>query len=202
MSIQQKISPAWYEEWFESEYYHILYNARGRRDAKLFLDNLNSYLKLYSKQQILDLACGRGRHVNYLASIGLSVTGIDLSAPSIIYAKKNATNNASFYIHDMREPFGDNSYQIILNLFTSFGYFEDIKDNIKVITNISNALTLHGKFILDYFNPNYLKQHLVTQEIKKTNDITFHIKKNIQDNFVYKFIKFKDKGKILCLQNG
>jgi len=77
----------------------------------------------------------------------------------------------------MREPFGVNSYQIILNLFTSFGYFEDLKDNILVINNIANALMPEGKVIIDYFNSNYLKQHLVQQETKKTNGVQFFIKK-------------------------
>jgi len=194
MSFQQNISPTWFEDWFESEYYHILYNERGRREAKLFLDNLNSFLQLKSHHQILDLACGRGRHANYLASMGLPVTGLDLSVSSIKYAKKHRKGNASFHIHDMREPFGVNSYQIILNLFTSFGYFEDLKDNILVINNIANALMPEGKVIIDYFNSNYLKQHLVQQEIKKTNGVKFFIKKMVQENFVYKHIRFIDKG--------
>ena len=90
------------------------------------------YLNLPQDAQILDLACGKGRHSIYLNSLGFEVTGVDISANSIKIANESANDKLHFHVHDMRENL-PNKYDAIFNLFTSFGYFDNEEDNIKTL---------------------------------------------------------------------
>ncbi|MCB0512464.1 MAG: class I SAM-dependent methyltransferase, partial [Bacteroidetes bacterium] len=75
----------WFELWFNSPFYHILYKNRDQNEANIFIDNMITKLKMdYGK--ILDLACGKGRHAYYLAEKGFDVIGVDLAENSIKYA--------------------------------------------------------------------------------------------------------------------
>ena len=60
----------WFENWFDSPYYHILYQNRNDDEAKFFIDNLCAYLKPSLNDTLLDVACGRGRHAIYLNKKG------------------------------------------------------------------------------------------------------------------------------------
>ena len=181
---------AWFEEWFDSDYYHILYKERDEEEAKLFLNNLQKITGWQTGQTILDLACGRGRHAHYLATFGLQVTGLDLSASSIAYAKKSLQLPIEFKVHDMRHSFGVLQYDYILNLFTSFGYFDNEEENLLVMQHITNALKQHGIAVIEYMNPHYVVQHLKDRETKQVDDIVFEMSKEVAGNFLYKHIRF------------
>jgi len=130
----------WIEDWFGSEYYSILYKHRDCEEAKLFIDNLISFLKLPASARILDCGCGRGRHSIYLAEKGFDVTGIDLSEKNIQSVKDSERKKLAFYTHDIRKKFRINYYDVSLSLFTSFGYFENDYENNKMIKSISSSL--------------------------------------------------------------
>ena len=74
-----KDTQQWYASWFDTPFYHILYKDRDHSEAQLFMDNLTNYLNIPEQGEILDLACGKGRHSMYLNSLGYDVTGVDLS---------------------------------------------------------------------------------------------------------------------------
>ena len=78
----------WFESWFDTPYYHILYKERNEEEAQLLIDNLTQYLNLPDDAKILDLACGKGRHSIYLNSLGYQVVGADLSENSIYLATR------------------------------------------------------------------------------------------------------------------
>ncbi|MEE9349647.1 MAG: methyltransferase domain-containing protein, partial [Flavobacteriaceae bacterium] len=86
----------WFVDWFDTLYYHILYQDRNDIEAQLFMQNLIQFLDLKKGSKILDLACGRGRHSIYLNALGYKVTGVDLSKNSIAFAKKHEQKNLSF----------------------------------------------------------------------------------------------------------
>ena len=73
----QESTNTWYANWFDTPYYHILYKDRDHAEAQLFLDNITHYLNLPENAQVLDLACGRGRHSIYLNKLGYNVLGTD-----------------------------------------------------------------------------------------------------------------------------
>jgi len=183
----------WFESWFDTEYYHILYKERNDEEAQLLMDNLTHYLNLPEDAKILDLACGKGRHAIYLNSLGFDVTGADLSENSIKEASVFANEKLHFKVHDMREMCNE-KYDAIFNLFTSFGYFEDDADNYKTIKAIHNSLTETGFAVIDFMNVDYVLENLVADEIKSVDGIDFHIKRYLKDGHIYKEIDFEDKG--------
>ncbi len=184
----------WFAKWFDSKYYHILYKNRDQNEAKKFLKNLTT-LEFFKKNiKIIDIACGKGRHSLFLSNLGYDVTGIDLSKNSIKYAKKFEKENLKFDVLDMKKTYRKNSFDIALNIFTSFGYFEKEEDDIAAIKAISNNLHKEGILIIDFMNSEKIIGNLVKNELKTINGITFNLKRSIKDNFICKNIQFTDNG--------
>ena len=183
----------WFGEWFSSPYYHILYKNRDNNEAKLFLENLIRYLHISEDDQILDLACGRGRHAIYLNQKGLNVTGIDISTENIEEAQMYQNERLKFYIHDMRFAFRRDTFHFILNFFTSFGYFDTKEENESVVNAAAEGLVKGGKLLIDFLNPYTVVHKLAPEEIKEIDGIEFHISKKIDNGFIIKDIKFVDQ---------
>ena len=72
---------AWFKEWFDTSYYHKLYEHRNEEEAESFITLLSDHLKLSKGSLILDLPCGRGRHAIFLEQLGYQVIGADLPVP-------------------------------------------------------------------------------------------------------------------------
>lgn len=185
----------WFETWFDSPFYHILYKDRDHKEAEHFLDKLIEYLRPETKARILDVACGKGRHSIYLNSKGFDVVGYDLSEESISYDKQFENDHLHFYLHDMREVFRSNYFEIVINLFSSFGYFDKERDNIRCLISHAVALKPNGIFVFDYFNCHRILSYGNTELVKKIDDIDFHITKKIDTNRVIKSIDFTAEGK-------
>lgn len=179
----------WFTDWFNTKYYHILYKERNDSEAQLFMKNITEFLDLKKTNTILDLPCGKGRHAVFLNSLGYNVTGGDLSENSIKFAKKFENETLKFNVLDMRAPF-NKKYNAVFNLFTSFGYFEDDKEDILILQNIKNGLKKDGFFVFDFLNAELVKENLVTEETKIVDNITFHIKREITNGFIVKHISF------------
>ena len=130
----------WFVSWFDSKYYHILYSDRTDYEAHNFIYQLKNHLSLDSKEKVLDLGCGRGRHSKTLSEFFKTLDGIDISKENIDFATSNKSKNQNFYLSDMRNFKMSNSYGYIFNLFTSFGYFDDLSDNVKVLENCNHHL--------------------------------------------------------------
>lgn len=186
-----------YESWFDSKYYHLLYKNRDDSEAHVFIDNLIRLLNPKPYFNIWDMACGRGRHCIYLNKKGFNVTGTDLSPSNIEFAKSFENKSLTFEIHDMRESYKENAFDLVLNLFTSFGYFEKEKDKLNVFKNVFSALKSDGIFIMDFMNVKQVLNTLVKKEIKSIEGITFNISRRLENNFIIKTISFTDNGKQL-----
>ncbi len=184
----------WFANWFDSPYYHILYKNRDLKEAEVFIDNLIDFLKPNSNARFLDLACGKGRHSLYLNKKGFEVTGIDLSPKSIEHASQYSNNTLEFYVHDMRYPCRINYFDYVLNLFTSFGYFENDREDAAVISAIEKELKHQGKVVIDFMNTQKVIANLVADETKTMEGITFKIHRKVENNFIVKQISFSDKG--------
>lgn len=191
--LQNPSIPNWFESWFDTPYYHILYKDRDYTEAQLFMDNITNYLNLPEDAKILDLACGKGRHSIYLNQLGFDVTGADLSENSIAEAKKSENDRLHFVVHDMRKPCNE-KYDAILNLFTSFGYFENDADNLTTLKAIKESLTEYGFAVIDFMNVHQVINNLVAEEVKTVDGIDFKIKRFHIDGYIYKEIDFDDKG--------
>ncbi|WP_341901746.1 methyltransferase domain-containing protein [Fluviicola taffensis] len=189
----------WFSTWFDSPFYHVLYDERNDQEANEFLNNLVALLNPEPGSGALDLACGAGRHSRALASHGLKVSGCDLSPNSIEEAKKHSDPDLIFFVHDMREKLDEN-YQYVFNLFTSFGYFEDVCENAKVLKSVYDALIEPGILVIDFMNAHKVVRDLRSrQEIKKC-DILFHIKKEVVNGRIIKTIAFEYQGESYFFQ--
>ncbi|MEX0966650.1 MAG: class I SAM-dependent methyltransferase [Bacteroidia bacterium] len=184
----------WFLNWFGTRYYKILYQHRDTAEAKIFLDKLLDHLHPAPKARILDVACGKGRHAAYLASKGYEVTGIDIVEENIKEAKRGEKENLRFHIHDMREPFGDHEFDIQINLFTSFGYFESQDENRQVISNIYDTLAPGGYVVIDFLNCNKVIANLRREEDFSRDGIQFHIRRFTEKGFIVKEIRINDNG--------
>ncbi|MGM0581526.1 MAG: class I SAM-dependent DNA methyltransferase [Bacteroidota bacterium] len=185
----------WFEEWFGSPYYHILYKNRDDNEAKFFLSNLLDYLKIPKDAKLLDVACGNGRHSIFLNKKGFEVEGIDISERNIELAKTYENEKLHFHIQDMRNSIKENYFDYAFNLFTSFGFFKTDEENQKCISSISNSLKTGGIFTLDFLNPYRVIHNLVNEEIKTIDGIEFHLTRHFDGESIIKKIKFNAKGK-------
>lgn len=190
----EKEDEKWFKNWFDTKYYHLLYSNRDQEEARLFIEKLVVELRLGKQAKILDVACGKGRHSMQLSSFGYDITGIDLSEQSIQYAKDFERPNLHFYVHDMREVFKKNTFDLCLNLFTSFGYFLKKDENQKAITAMSGNLKRKGLLLLDYLNVQKALRTIPAQNIINKRGIEFHIEKREWKNFIRKTIRFDVDG--------
>ena len=189
---------AWFETWFNTPYYHILYKDRNFEEAENFITLLISDLQIQEHSKIIDLACGKGRHAVFLNKMGFDVLGLDLSEESISQNKIFENDTLKFKVHDMREPIypeiSTQKVDAVCNLFTSFGYFESEADDKKIFKSVADALKENGFFVLDFLNEQLVKNTLVSEALITKGNIDFHISKRIEDQHVIKDINFKDQG--------
>ena len=178
-------------DWFDSDYYHVLYKHRDYNEARNFINNIVEYLDLKKGSKILDLACGIGRHSIYLDKIGFKVVGTDKSPNNIKKAKASKNQDISFLQMEMIDD-TNHKYDVIFNLFTSFGYVNH-DYNLKTIKNIERQLKNDGTVIVDFMNTLFVKKNLVIEETKVIDDLSFKIKRKSDGKHIYKEIKFHDK---------
>ena len=192
----------WFIDWFNSPYYHILYKDRNETEAKAFISNLINHLSPNKNNYLLDVACGKGRHSVYMASLGYYVDGFDLSENSIKHAQQNENSLLKFYINDIRKPLKLNHYHFAFNLFTSFGYFDDYQDNQKAINAIADSLSDNGVLVLDFMNCNKVINNLTNKEHKTVDGIEFNITRSYNNGHIIKDINFNDKGNSFHFQEN
>ena len=183
---------SWFANWFDSPYYHTLYKNRDEKEAQVFIDNLIDYLQIPKGSKLIDIACGKGRHAKYFNKKGMDVVGVDLSQNSINTAKKDENKNLQFSVHDMRENYQKDAFDVVTNLFTSFGYFENNKDEQKAINAMENNLKKEGILIIDFMNAKKVIANLVLNEQKMINNIQFDITRQVKDGFILKDIRITD----------
>lgn len=187
--MQQKTE--WFEEWFDSPYYHILYGNRDIKEAEFFLENLIKKFNPAKDTKLIDLACGAGRHSIYLNSLGFDVTGVDLSERSISLAKPFENSRLHFEVGDLRCLNLSSKFDIALNLFTSFGYFDCFATNMQVLAQVNALLNPLGYFLIDFMNSPKVLSRLVTSEQVHRNTITFHIQRKLAQGLIIKDISFE-----------
>jgi len=183
----------WFDTWFNTPYYHLLYKDRNTDEAEFFLKKLLNHLKPDKEDKFLDIACGKGRHAIFINKMGFDIEGIDLSNESIEHANKFANEKLKFKVHDMRSFYKKDKFDIILNVFTSFGYFDNSEDNLKAIQAMSDNLKKGGKIILDFMNAKKVISNLVTNELKTVEHIDFNIERSYKNGYIFKDIYFTDK---------
>ncbi len=153
----------WYERWFGEEYLQ-LYPHRNDADARAAVSLVAAHAPVPGRR-ILDLACGPGRHARQLAGAGGTVMGLDLSMPLLRRARELRLASTSWVRGDVRVlPFRAGAFALVVNLFTSFGYFADDRDHADVLAEVARVLAPGGTFVLDYFHAGSVRRGLVGAE--------------------------------------
>lgn len=187
--ISQVDKKGWFAEWFDTEYYHTLYQNRDEEEAAQFIQNLCKHLSLGNGAKVADIACGKGRHSRVLAGMGCQVTGYDLSNNSINYAKLHALGSELFEVHDIRNPYKSANFNAAVNLFTSFGYFETQQEDLDSLQNIFNMLLPGGYFVQDYINGLPITEGLPASSVQECNKLRFEIQKQWEPPYIIKKIR-------------
>ena len=201
---------SWFINWFDSPYYHTLYKNRNEKEAQVFIDNLIQYLQIPNGSKLIDIACGRGRHAIYFNKKGMNVIGVDLSSNSILYAKEDENSTLQFAVHDMREVYKKNYFDVVTNLFTSFGYFDDNTNEQEAINAMASNLKIGGILVIDFMNVKKIISNLLLSEQKTIDGITFNINRKVEGENIIKDIviidgiekqQFQEKVKAITLAN-
>jgi SAM-dependent methyltransferase len=169
---------AWYKEWFGEEYLE-LYAHRDAGEADRHLDFVERHLapRLPEPRAVLDLACGAGRHTAALQRRGFRTLGTDLSLTLLAYPPR-----VPCVASDMRQlPFAPESFDWVLNFFTSFGYFERERENFQVLEEIVRVLTPGGCFLIDFLNRDVVLANLKAREVQEIAGRRVHIERWYDD---------------------
>ncbi len=184
----------WFKDWFGSDLYLKVYEHRNDDDAKRICDLIIEKTNLKANSKILDGACGAGRHSIYLSKLGHEVFAFDLSKTLLHIAYTKALEekeNVHFVCSDIRYPAFNGQFHLIVNLFTSFGYFNSIEENFLFIKWAYQNLKSGGYYVLDYFNEKYIQSNLVAKSVKNVNDFEIVEQRKIENERVIKTITIK-----------
>ncbi len=186
----------WFEEWF-GETYLEMYPHRDENDAAAAVELISNVAKLKSGR-VLDLASGPGRHSNVLRNHARQVVGVDLSAPLLRRARQDYSPPLSVVRGDMRFlPLAASSFDLVVNLFTSFGFFETDDQHGAVLGEVARVLCRSGWFVLDYLNASRVRDDLVEREHLTLGGRQVAVERRISADgrFVLKDMKLIDEGR-------
>ena len=159
-----KGSRPWWETFFGPDYLKQYEFTATRTSSEA--DGIEKILHLRKGSRILDLACGAGRHTIALAGRGYAVTGYDLSEELLRRARADASRakvKATFVHGDMRELKFRGVFDAVINMYSSFGYFDSVEEDRKVLAGVARALKPRGKFLMERFNRESLAYELPLQ---------------------------------------
>jgi 2-polyprenyl-3-methyl-5-hydroxy-6-metoxy-1,4-benzoquinol methylase len=153
----------WYEDWFNTQEYLNVYRHRNESEALKHVNFIIEKTKIPSRASVLDMACGPGRHSIIFAKKGYAVTAVDLSENLLCVAGTSAQNAGlmiDFHKSDLRDIQLGRKYDLIINLFTSLGYFETDEENFRILDAAIKHLKYNGRFVIDFLNKKYLLNNL------------------------------------------
>jgi len=150
----------WYDrDDFWETFFPTLFSGRRWEAAPAEVDDLLKLTDLEPGAHVLDLCCGPGRHSLELARRGLRVTGVDRTASYLETARQKAAEEGleiEFVQEDMRRFVRPGAFDAAINLFTSFGYFEDPADDLQVAKNLYASLKPGGKLVIEMMGKEVL----------------------------------------------
>ncbi len=158
---------AWWREFFESEDSIPLSFFPHPEETEREVEGLTGLLELKPGQLIADICCGMGRHALPLAEAGFEVVGVDASEMMLAAARRAGGDDRRLLAvraDAANLPLRSASVDVALNLFNSFGYFEDEGADQRVLAETARCLRAAGKFLLETRNREhqilFAPQHL------------------------------------------
>ena len=187
----------WFKDWFNTQEYLTVYQQHNESDAEVHIKLILENVEIPSHAKILDMACGAGRHAIILSRKNFHLTAVDLSENLISIAEQSAQNEnlkINFVQSDIRKYETEDKFDLILNIFTSFGYFESDKENFAILQKAYDLLVEDGFFVLDFFNSHFLQQNLVEFSEENLGGAEIHQYRKIKDKRVTKKIVITKNG--------
>lgn len=153
--------PDWPVAFFDDDYLRIYKPQFTPERTELETQFIAGALALPERADVLDLACGFGRHAIGMAKLGYHVTGLDFNPKYLEIAAcdaKEAGASVTWRAGDMRDLGGSPTFDGVYSYFTSFGYFED-DENERVLAAVARVLKPGRRFLLDLMNRDWLLTH-------------------------------------------
>lgn len=188
----------WWQKFFDEHYLKVYKELE--KETSREVEAIVRMMDLKPKAKILDLCCGYGRHSIELVQRGFQVIGYDLSDFFIEKAKKDSVDlgvEIEFVKGDMRKLPFDKEFDAVVNIFTSFGFFDKESDDFKVTKGVSRALKKGGLFLLDLKNREYLIRNFQRRRWRQQEDFIM-----LEDNFFDLFTSRWELTRTLLFQNG
>jgi SAM-dependent methyltransferase len=143
----------WYsDEWFWETYGPIMFDELRMKRTPYEAERIVKLCSLSAGSSVLDCCCGMGRHSLELAGLGCDVTGVDLSEGYLKIAGEEAARRglAPAFIHrDVRDIDYHDQFDAVINMFTSFGYFEDPDDDLRLLKILNRSLKPGGILFME-----------------------------------------------------
>lgn len=165
---------------------HKLFAEKIPAETKKEIDQIISLTGISPNSTILDLCCGLGRHSLELAERGFEVTGVDRTVQYLEKAKSEASEkdlSIEFIRDDMRNFKRANYFNAIIIMYTSFGYFEDQTENMKVLRNSFSSLKEKGLLLIDVVGKEILQRKFNDRESFELDGITYIEERKVINNW-------------------
>ncbi|MBV8454635.1 MAG: methyltransferase domain-containing protein [Deltaproteobacteria bacterium] len=170
-------SSTWYVDFFREDYLNVYHHLFTKERAEKEVAFAEHVLQLRAGASILDLCCGPGRHSVLFARRGYQVTSLDLNTKYLDMARKSAQEfnvTLEAIAADMRNiPFRD-QFDAIVNMYSSFGYFESEAEDLKVLESAATAIKPGGRLMLDMLNREWAVANFIQNDWHSGEDGTLY----------------------------
>lgn len=162
------------EDWFRTafgEEYLRLYAHRDEAEAAELVDLILNTTGMPAGARVLDAPCGAGRHMRVFEKLGHRAFGFDLSPELLRDAARNGTRRGTFARADLRQiPFKPGSFDLVVNLFSSLGYFPDDATNLPVIEALVGLCRPGGWLVVDFMNSEFVVKNLQPESYRELSN--------------------------------
>ena len=187
----------WYEDWFDRDEYELVYQCRDEDEAERAVDLVERLAAPDAGAEIVDAGCGRGRHARALARRGYRITGFDLSARALRQARRRAEAeglSVRFVQNDLRQPLCTTCADGVVNLFSSFGYFEKEADHQRAVQALAETLRPGGFLVQDFLNAPEAERTLVPEDTTRRGGVEINQQRWIEGDRINKEITLHENG--------
>lgn len=194
---------SWYNHFFDEDYWFLYEDRFNEEKTREDIELLLKLTKVNTHDTILDLACGQGRHTIELAKKGFTMTGFDISESLLEKGKKKAEARGlaiQWLKGDMKQLEFSNEFDLIINMYTSFGFYPTHQENVTVLEKCYEALQPQGMFLMDLWNAYFVVHNFPTTNWYHTKeDILVLEERNYdaKEGRMTTKIMIKDQNKVL-----
>ena len=177
--------------WHEDDHFWetvgpVLFPGQRISDTNTEVDQILALLDVPEGSHILDLCCGIGRHSLELSRRGFKVTGVDrtrsyLNEAGMIAASEGLS--VEFLEDDMRTFQRPDMFEAVINIFTSFSYFEDPEEDVRVLRNVFSSLKPGGVFVMEMHGKETLARIFRERDWREENGMLILEERNVSDNW-------------------